>query len=82
MVYNTTTTQQKLCLSKEKEEKEKETTPEAFWITTELTLHIFISLLLNLKPGPEERQDRSRSPPGPLAHLPLLHEKLLQLGAA
>jgi len=62
--------------------KKKETTPEAFWVTKELILHRFISLLLNLKPGAEERQDRSRSPPSPLAHLPLLHEELLHPGAA
>ena len=61
--------------------KKKETTPEAFWVTKELILHRFISLL-NLEPGAEERQDRSRSPPSPLAHLPLLHEELLHPGAA
>lgn len=84
MVYSTATatTEAFVYPKKRKEKKKEETTSEAFWVTKELILHRFISLLLNLEPGAEERQDRSCSPPGPLTHLPLLDEELLQPGAA
>lgn len=73
--YTTQQQQQNLSLSK----GGKTHNTEAFWVT--LILHRFISLL-SLKPGAEEWQNRSCSPTGPIAHLPLLHEELLQPGAA
>jgi hypothetical protein len=50
-----------------------------------LTLPRFIALSWQpylLESGAEERQDGPCPPPGPLAHLPLLHEDLLQPPAA